>query len=396
MKNSFLKLLSVIILMPGILVAQGIAFEHEPSWKEILSKAKESNKLIFVDAYTTWCGPCKKMANEVFIDKEVGDLFNTSFVNVKIDMEKGEGPELAKSYGVSAYPTYLFVNGDGEILHTGVGFMPARDFIELAETALNPELQYKTLKKRWLNGERSPEFLYNFTDLVAQNEANNSDLVYQVANDYLDTQKDWLTPENADYLLNYAYNPKVKGFAFILTHIDEIDAVLGKGRTEAAIEGFLMNDVYNHFSFSDLENLPLEKISNYVHQIYPAHIAGKQMLSLKIYVLAELEDWSNYPHYAITYVDQFGSNDAVILNEQAWIFYEHLEDKKMLEKAIEWALKSVQLDNDYYNNDTVSALYYKTGNLKEAKMYAEKAIALAKESKEDYSSTQALLDKIKL
>lgn len=395
MKNSFLKLLSVIILMPGILVAQGIAFEHEPSWKEILSKAKESNKLIFVDAYTTWCGPCKKMANEVFIDKEVGDLFNASFVNVKMDMEKGEGPELAKTYSVSSYPTYLFVNGDGELLHIGVGSMPTADFIQLAKAALNPELQYKTLKKRWVDGERSPQFLFDFTDQAFQNEPDSTNFLYSVTNAYLDTQKDWLTPENADYLLNYAYNPKVKGFDFILTHIDEIDAVLGNGITGAAIAGFLMNDVYSHYPFDELAHWPVDEISISLHKIYPARIVDEQMLLLRMYQLTILEDWLQYAEYAVSYVDQFGGNNAAIYNKQAWIFYEHVEDKKLLKKALQWALQSVRLDNAYYNNDTVSALYYKTGNLKEARIYAEKAIVLAKETKEDYSSTQALLDKMK-
>ena len=49
-----------ILLFSWNVFSQGIQFEIG-SWKEVLQKAKQENKLIFVDLYTTWCGPCKKM-----------------------------------------------------------------------------------------------------------------------------------------------------------------------------------------------------------------------------------------------------------------------------------------------------------------------------------------------
>ena len=89
----------VILLFSWNVFSQGIQFETS-SWKEVLQKAKQENKLIFVDLYTTWCGPCKKMAAETFPQQVVGDYFNKNFVNYKIDAEKGEGPELAGKYEV--------------------------------------------------------------------------------------------------------------------------------------------------------------------------------------------------------------------------------------------------------------------------------------------------------
>jgi thiol:disulfide interchange protein len=101
----------------------------EADWKSQLATAKKDNKIIFFDAYTSWCGPCKMMAKDIFTRDSVADLFNQTFLNVKYDMEKGEGPELQKKYGVSAYPTYLFINADGEVVHKIVGSMPAKEFI---------------------------------------------------------------------------------------------------------------------------------------------------------------------------------------------------------------------------------------------------------------------------
>ncbi|MCS3870718.1 thiol:disulfide interchange protein [Chryseobacterium ginsenosidimutans] len=96
--------------------AQGIKFE-DTNFKAVLAKAKKENKLVFIDAYASWCGPCKLMVKNVFPQKPVGDYYNAHFVNAKIDMEKGEGVDLAKKYNVKAFPTYLFVDGNGEVVH---------------------------------------------------------------------------------------------------------------------------------------------------------------------------------------------------------------------------------------------------------------------------------------
>ncbi len=109
--------------------AQGIEFETS-SFSKVLQKASDSKRLIFMDIYTTWCGPCQYMSNVVFKDKAVGDFFNSNFVNAKFDAEKGEGITLAKRYGVTAYPTFLLLDGDGKLVGKMVGGSPAKDFID--------------------------------------------------------------------------------------------------------------------------------------------------------------------------------------------------------------------------------------------------------------------------
>ena len=94
MKRLILHLLPVFLFLAitQSLHAQksSITF-FDGSWSEALTKARTESKLIFVDAYTSWCGPCKLMSNKVFTDKKVGKFYNDNFINVKLDVEKGEG-----------------------------------------------------------------------------------------------------------------------------------------------------------------------------------------------------------------------------------------------------------------------------------------------------------------
>ena len=112
----------------------GIQFFHG-SLKEAKAKAKKEKKLIFIDCYTSWCGPCKSMAKKTFVNKEVGEYFNANFICVKMDMEKDEGPDVATRYSVEAYPTYLFLDYKGEVKHRDLGFIDAERFIQLGKTA---------------------------------------------------------------------------------------------------------------------------------------------------------------------------------------------------------------------------------------------------------------------
>lgn len=113
--------------------ADGIRFT-EASWKEILKKAKAEKKVIFLDAYASWCGPCKLLQKNVFTKKAVGDFYNEKFINVKMDMEKGEGPALAQVYPLEAYPTLLFIDGNGRVLKKVLGLQTPEDLIAIGKS----------------------------------------------------------------------------------------------------------------------------------------------------------------------------------------------------------------------------------------------------------------------
>lgn len=118
-----------------------LSFRHEKeaTLEQILATAKSKNKLVFIDFYTTWCGPCKWMDENVFSDDEVITLYNKNFISYKVDAEDFEGVNTALKYSVNAYPTLLFLKPNGEIAHRIEGMMPRESFVQLTNSLLDEQ-----------------------------------------------------------------------------------------------------------------------------------------------------------------------------------------------------------------------------------------------------------------
>ena len=115
---------------------KGVQFEKIDKISEATTKAKNQGKLIFVDLYATWCAPCKMMDRDVFTDKQIGKLFNENFINLKIDGEKGNGPNIIAIYGVTVYPTLLFLDDKGRVLERKEGAAYHTELENLANNAI--------------------------------------------------------------------------------------------------------------------------------------------------------------------------------------------------------------------------------------------------------------------
>ncbi len=114
---------------------EGIQF-HKGSWNEALELAKKDNKIIFLDIYATWCGPCKRLKSNTFSIEAVGEFYNPNFINVAMDGEKGEGPELARKFGVRSYPTLLFIDSKEKLIAGTAGFHNPKEFLHLGQKVL--------------------------------------------------------------------------------------------------------------------------------------------------------------------------------------------------------------------------------------------------------------------
>lgn len=165
----------LIVILSLVLIcttagAQGIVFQ-EGFLSETLVEAKSQGKLVFIDVYTSWCGPCKMMSSEIFPQQEIGDFFNANFINFKADAEKSEdGRHIAKTYNVTAYPTFLFVNGDGELVYRFLGAKSLEGLIREGEKAVSAQQVYPELKKyekQYHDGDRNMDFLAGYATVMA-------------------------------------------------------------------------------------------------------------------------------------------------------------------------------------------------------------------------------------
>ena len=142
--------------------AEGINFQHL-TLKEGLEKAKKENKKVFIDVYATWCGPCKYLTKNVFVDEGLGAFMNEHFVSLKLDGEKDDGLQLMNDFNLDSYPTMLFLNADMDLLKKIVGAVGA-DEIELAgnEVVFPETTAIYQLEKKYDTGNRDREFLAEY------------------------------------------------------------------------------------------------------------------------------------------------------------------------------------------------------------------------------------------
>ncbi|RYD52714.1 MAG: DUF255 domain-containing protein [Sphingobacteriales bacterium] len=155
-------LVALLLAAPVVADAQGIQFETG-TWKAAVAKAKVQNRLLYVDVYTTWCGPCKVLEKTVFPQQAVGDKYNPLFVNYHMDAENGEGIALAKKYAINGFPTHLFIDPKTEtVVYRTSGAGSVAGFNEHADVALQEQadpMTWTRYTERFASGTRTEPFL---------------------------------------------------------------------------------------------------------------------------------------------------------------------------------------------------------------------------------------------
>ena len=212
-----LRILIALFTITTVLSAQGIEFEHTP-WKEAMSKAKEEGKAMFVDSYTTWCGPCKRMSKNVFTKTEVGNFYNENFINIKLDMEKEDGVTFGHKYPVNAYPTLYFLAGDGEIIHKEKGGKTKEMLINMGELVLRKYDTSGQYSEAYEKGDRDYDLVYNY--VKALNKAGKPSL--KISNEYIRSKPEITENERLLFLLEAASESDSKLFAEVIDNSKKI------------------------------------------------------------------------------------------------------------------------------------------------------------------------------
>ncbi len=303
MKKITLTLTALIAAVA--MMAQGMAFEPEGTTLEQASaKAKAENKLIFLDCFTQWCGPCKKMARDIFPQEQVGAFMNPRFVNLKIDMESAYGAPLAKKLQIQAYPTFIIFNADAQEIGRFVGGCAAEDFIKNVEEK-SKDNSSADLQKRWQSGDRDPEFLKTYlTTLNASYKGNEAN---DVAEAILDPQVETFANDSALSMIfmRNITNPFSKAFTHTAKHPEALKATLGDMPVDMKIRNVLNNfprQVINeHDGTADLDQAQFDRFVALLKEL-KLKDADHYRLSTLITLSSKQKDFTNYIKYIKEYL----------------------------------------------------------------------------------------------
>lgn len=220
------RFLLLWLLLPCTALSQegGIEFTQDTTWQQVLADAKAQHKYIFVDCYTTWCGPCKRMDAEVYPDKTVGDYFNDHFISLKLQMDKTPTDAAAvknwyytagmftRNYSINAFPTFMFFDPDGKPAHKVSGSEDAKNFIQTGKEAQDAGKQYYAILNNFQPGkldtaeEKGLARSFSFSDKV---------LARKITLDYLTRipKKQLSNPDNGMLMVQFQDDPQILDMA---------------------------------------------------------------------------------------------------------------------------------------------------------------------------------------
>lgn len=378
----------LLLLFPLSLFAQTVIEFKDQTWEATLSEAKNTNKLIFFDAYATWSGPCKALEKYTYTDPSVGEFFNASFINVRFDMEQYPGLELAEKYNVTLYPNLLFINGNGELVHRGCGALEVEELLDLGKEAITPESTLLALKTRYQNGERSNEFMDTYLGALANACQDVDGFLTKHFKGIPDEKLN--TPENWYLIREYVGDLYSREFLYVLKNQSKFDA---KEVQDKIYNTFMQN----YYDMSEAEAFALFGVKSIKYLAEQHEFARKkEFLNLVDFGFGELiEDWEMYARGAVSFIKPETEEQDFIL-DVAWKFYLFVNDKENLLKALNWTKYVLEnYDPDPAIIDTYASLLFKLGQKADAIKFEQQALQLAQSWGEETQHYEYQLAKFK-
>lgn len=441
---------------------QRINWNTNLSWDRLLEKAQAENKLIFLDCYATWCVPCKEMDEFVYTNEEVGEYFNRNFISLKLQMNKTDrdAPEVRASYSqceaidqqykITAFPTFLFFDAKGTIVHRAYGFQSKDNLLAIAAEARDPQMQYYTLVARFMHGDRDTSYMRGLA--IKCRSFGDKKMALEIANNYIKTlgirslenerdlsfmtlfkqsesakkiladyiqrlpQVENYTRSNIEVLSGFLEHSKDTIFHIFYKNARKLDSVLDqndyaekliryiikKEEIQPAIKKASKNNSYSEINWA--------KIRSTIKQKYSIQYTKRCVLEGKVAaysydVLHNPKSWPKYIKYNIELIEKYktdttnGFSDATELNNFAYDgILLHSNNRRQILTAIRWMEGVVRRHPEEENNiDTYANLLHKAGRTEDALKWETKAleIALRKNSEDNISLYKQVIAKMK-
>jgi hypothetical protein len=246
-------------------------------------------------------------------------------------------------------------------------------------------MQLSSLDAMYEKGERNPDFLYKYA--LAKSETMDGSHG-TIAEEYLATQSNWQSDKNMEFIYKLTDDATSKMFQYFVKNKAVFTEKYSERAVAAKIQGLVQASLY------EKDGDVLANAEKIFPVVYPER-AAEMVSSFKMLYYLGAGDGEKYAKVSTAHYKEYQAQSWDELNEVAWNFYEVVEEKKYLKKGVKFAKKSIKMSNQYYNNDTLAALYFKLGKKGKALKVANKALYLAKEEGEDATETMKLLKEIK-
>lgn len=407
------------------IIPKGVQWASGQSWKEIQTKAIKEKKIIFIDAFATWCGPCKKMDKETFPDSQTGTFFSEHFISVKVQIDKTDNDneaikswyedaaDIKKKYGVRSFPTLLFVSPDGILVHKVTGFKNVPKLLEAANIALQPGQRYTdpnaefyAFQDQYYSGVKSyaqmPALFKKALELREGEFAQALSIDYK---GYLATlpKKDLYTQANIEFITAHPISSKSSFFRLFYPDGSKVDAIMQKkGYAENIVDKTILREIVEpmlDFKTSgvglvsgktDSSEADWKELHDAIAQNYNAAYAKRNVLTAQLSWYAKHRNDVKYDEalyqalelYGIDSLNKQSERSFRSINGKMWKIFTSSFDTVQLKYAAKWMEQVVRNSSKSPDNpvfiDTYANILYKLGKTKEAISWEEKAVEILK------------------
>jgi thioredoxin-related protein len=349
-----------------------VKFESLP-FDALVKKAAQENKMIFIDCYTSWCGPCKQMDREVFTNQEVGDYYNKHFISTRVDMEKGEGPVLDKFFKVQAYPTLIFLDKTGQVAFRKEGIMYADEFLPWGHRLVEKYPLLDNYKKRFEGGERQNEFLTSYIELLQrfEKDAKIPALEFLKQNG----ENKLLASFPASLIMDYVDKWDASEFQYFLKERDAFEKELGVKAVKDKIWQVMKVALFDLIESEDFNEDKLKQLKDQFTG-YKFDGISAIFLHADVSYFFKKEDYRRCSETILKLSEETRLTTRE-LNDFAWKLCEKSNDLTVLQNARLIARKSLELEDRSYNNGTYAAVLAKLGERESAIVFQLRSIDLA-------------------
>lgn len=390
------SLLPLILLLSSSLSVEATGADSSltvvhQDYHRALEEAASQDKLLFVDFYTTWCGPCKQLDKYVFENDSVATVLGQDIVLLKYDAEQDTVFHLSKKYHVNSYPTGLLLTPRGEMLTRSTGFSGS-DAPALSASVAEFVSEGQQLRKAGkivsgytptIDPASYPAFYKDYVNRT------DTDVDANEINNYLLSVEDKLSESFTSVLFYFVFETTDAVTDIVLND----KAAYAERYGMSTLESFTSMVMLRKFSAAveNQDEAAFEAAKAFTEAEFGKEEAEKMATSFRRDLLQAQGRWREVTDEYRSLKEGEGMSNGYI-NHVSWQFFRECEDPEVLATWLGWMKQVVAEEPEFDYLDTYAWLLHKVEGKEAARPAIEAAIAAGKRDGRKTSKLEALLD----